>query len=147
MVGLDGWVRLLNQHPAFDGMSFSESEQLEDGVPTWIECTIHRIDRRVPMTVKEYLAESKRETDAWTSHPRRMLRHRAIVQCARLALALPELVSLDDRVEPLDALNGTQGPKNEKEKLPVKQKAGPQASHGRNHSSTDQLIQIISCAP
>lgn len=88
-VGVDGWSRILNQHPQFDGMEFEESEDLVGGVPSWVRCTIHRRDRRVAMSIKEYLCEAVRDTGAWQTHPRRMLRHKAMVQCARLAFELP----------------------------------------------------------
>jgi len=88
-VGVEGWSRIMNQHPQFDGMDFTESPEQECGVPAWISCTIHRRDRRVPMSVKEYLCEVIRDTSAWKTHPRRMLRHKAMVQCARLAFELP----------------------------------------------------------
>lgn len=92
-IGLEGWLRLMDQHPAFDGMRFTESEELEDGVPSWIECTIFRRDRRVAMSAKEYLSEVRRTEGAWLTHPRRMLRHKALVQCARLAFGLPSVAS------------------------------------------------------
>lgn len=88
-VSIDGWSRIVNKHPQFDGMEFEESEELVGGVPKWIRCTIHRRDRRVAMSVKEYLCESVRDTGAWQTHPRRMLRHKVMVQCARLAFELP----------------------------------------------------------
>lgn len=92
-IGLEGWLRLMDQHPTFDGMCFTESEELEDGVPSWIECTIFRKDRRVAMSAKEYLSEARRTEGAWLTHPRRMLRHKALVQCARLTFALPSVTS------------------------------------------------------
>jgi len=93
-IGLDGWLRLMDQHPAYDGMRFTESEELEEGVPSWIECTIFRSDRRVAMSAKEYLSEARRTEGAWLTHPRRMLRHKALIQCARLAFALPSVASV-----------------------------------------------------
>jgi phage recombination protein Bet len=95
-VGVDGWSRIVNQHPQYDGMEFEESQELESGVPTWIRCTIHRRDRRVAMSVKEYLCEAFRDTGAWQTHPRRMLRHKAMVQCARLAFELPTISGVYD---------------------------------------------------
>lgn len=92
-IGLDGWMRLMEQHPAYDGMRFTESEELMDGVPSWIECTIYRRDRRVAMSAKEYLFEARRAEGAWLTHPRRMLRHKALVQCARLTFALPSMAT------------------------------------------------------
>ena len=58
VVGVDGWTRLINTHEQFDGLEFSESCELEQGVPTWIECTIYRRDRRVPLKVREYFCEA-----------------------------------------------------------------------------------------
>lgn len=95
-VGLDGWARIVNRHPEFDGMEFTESPELIDGVPAWIGCTIHRRDRRVALTIKEYLCECKRDSGAWQTHPRRMLRHKALVQCARLAFELPTPLGVYD---------------------------------------------------
>jgi phage recombination protein Bet len=88
-VSVDGWARIVNQHPQFDGMEFAESAEHEGGVPAWISCTIYRKDRRVALSIKEYLCETVRDTSAWHSHPRRMLRHKALVQCARLAFEFP----------------------------------------------------------
>lgn len=88
-LGIDGWARIINAHPAFDGLEFNESHGLVDGVPEWISCSIYRRDRRVALTVKEYLSECRRDTSAWQTHPRRMLRHKALVHCARLAFDLP----------------------------------------------------------
>lgn len=34
-VGVDGWSRIVNQHPQFDGMEFEESQDLVGGVPSW----------------------------------------------------------------------------------------------------------------
>jgi len=50
-----------------------------------MECSIYRHDRILPITVKEYSAEIKTEHLLWKTMPRRMLRHRALQQCARLA--------------------------------------------------------------
>jgi phage recombination protein Bet len=88
-VSVDGWARIVNQHPQFDGMEFEESNEHEGGVPSWIRCTIYRKDRRVALSIKEYMCEAARDTSAWKTHPRRMLRHKALVQCARLAFELP----------------------------------------------------------
>ena len=104
-IGLDGWVQLINQHPAYDGMHFTEASQLEEGIPQWIECTIHRKDRSIPLSVREYFTEVKRDSSAWTTHPRRMLRHKAMVQCARLSFSLPTLQSIVDHDDLLKMQN------------------------------------------
>ena len=96
VVGVDGWSRILNTHRAFAGMQFRESSELIDGVPAWVECTLHRWDRRVPTRLREYLVEVRGTSQAWLTHPRRMLRHKALVQCARLAFGLVGIFDHDE---------------------------------------------------
>ena len=88
LITIDGWMKLINQDPQFSGMTFKESSELELGIPLWMECSIYRHDRILPITVKEYSAEIKTEHLLWKTMPRRMLRHRSIQQCARLAFSI-----------------------------------------------------------
>jgi phage recombination protein Bet len=91
VVGVDGWSRIINSDPSFDGMEFKEAED-----NAWIECTIYRKDRSHPVSVREYLAECKRDQGPWKSHPRRMLRHKAMIQCARLAFGFAGIYEPDE---------------------------------------------------
>ena len=86
-ITIEGCSKLLNQHPQFNGLVFNQADTLIDGVPEWMECTIYRKDREVPTTVREYLTEVRGENPIWQKMPRRMLRHRALQQCVRLAIA------------------------------------------------------------
>jgi len=85
-ITIEGCSKLLNQHPQFNGLAFNQANTLIDGVPEWIECSIYRKDREVPTTVREYFIEVKGETAIWQKMPRRILRHRALQQCVRLAM-------------------------------------------------------------
>ena len=87
-ITIDGWSKLINEHPAFNGISFTESTELIGGIPSWMGCAIYRNDRVVPIEVKEYLCEIQTEHSIWKEMPRRMLRHRVIAQCARLAFGV-----------------------------------------------------------
>ena len=78
VVGIDGWLRIINDHPQYDGMEV-------DGDNEKCTVTIHRKDRKHPTTATEYMVECRRKTQPWDSHPARMLRHKAIIQCARMA--------------------------------------------------------------
>jgi phage recombination protein Bet len=89
VVGVDGWARIINSHPQFDGMDFND-----DGES--VECVIHRKDRSHPIKAREYMVECKRETQPWKSHPRRMLRHKAMIQCARLAFGYVGIYEQDE---------------------------------------------------
>lgn len=96
VLGVDGWCSLINSHRKFAGVQFKESEELVDGVPAWMECTLHRWDRRVPTSVREYFNEVRGLSQAWLTHPRRMLRHKALVQCARLAFGMVGVYDHDE---------------------------------------------------
>ena len=87
-ITVNGWAKLINAHPAFCGIEFSEARELDQGVPLWMGCAIYRTDRVRPIEVKEYFTEMKTEHAAWQQMPRRMLRHRAMQQCARLAFGI-----------------------------------------------------------
>ena len=87
-ISIDGWIRMIHRHPAFAGLSFAISSELENGLPIWMECTIYRADQTQPITVREYLAEVKRESEIWQQMPRRMLRHKTLLQCAKIGLGL-----------------------------------------------------------
>ena len=90
VVGVDGWSRIINNHPQFDGMDF---EQDEEGCT----CIISRKDRNRPIKVTEWMAECKRNgMGPWQSHPRRMLRHKAMIQCARLAFGYGGIYDQDE---------------------------------------------------
>ncbi len=84
-ITIDGWSKLINNHAQYAGMSLRNSTELIDGIPTWMECTIYRNDRILPIVIKEYLEEVRTDHPSWQQMPRRMLRHRVIQQCARLA--------------------------------------------------------------
>ena len=88
LISVDGWIKLISRHPHFVGMAFTESSQMINDIPTWIECAIYRSDRTMPMVVREYFVEVKQETQIWQKMPRRMLRHRALQQCARLSFGI-----------------------------------------------------------
>lgn len=89
VVGVDGWSRIINSNEQFDGMDFDQ-----DGESC--TCTIYRKDRSHPIKATEYLDECKRDTQPWKSHPKRMLRHKAMIQCARLAFGYVGIFDQDE---------------------------------------------------
>lgn len=89
VVGVDGWARIINENKQFDGMDFEQDAES-------CTCIIHRKDRSHPIKVTEWLSECKRETQPWKSHPRRMLRHKAMIQCARLAFGFTGIYDEDE---------------------------------------------------
>lgn len=90
VVGVDGWSRIMNDHPQFDGMEFKFDDES-------CTCIIYRKDRAHAISTTEYLGECRRDNSpAWKSHPRRMLRHKAMIQCARLAFGFGGIYDQDE---------------------------------------------------
>lgn len=94
VVSVDGWAFLVNEHPAFDGMEFEDAHD-DQGKLISVTCRIFRKDRRMPVSVTEYLSECKRDTDPWAMQ-HRMLRHKALIQCARYAFAFSGIYDEDE---------------------------------------------------
>lgn len=95
IVSVDGWAHIVNRHPQHDGMQFVD--RLDDkGHLVSITCRINRKDRAHPIEVTEYMAECKGDTPAWKKTPARMLRHRAMIQCARYAYGIAGIMEPDE---------------------------------------------------
>lgn len=90
VVGVDGWARIINANPQFDGMDFAQDDES-------CTCVIYRKDRAHPIKVTEWMAECRRDgVGPWKSHPRRMLRHKAMIQCARIAFGFIGIYDEDE---------------------------------------------------
>src|SRR5208283_4630251 len=107
IVSVDGWMKLVNSHPAFDGMDFEERE--DEAKLVTITCTIYRKDRAHPIAITEYYDECKRDTGPWKMK-HRMLRHKAAIQCARYAFGFAGIYDEDEgekiALAPADASYG-----------------------------------------
>lgn len=99
-ITIDGWMKIINEHPQFMGIEFEETRSLNNEDLHSMKCTIHRKDRSLPVRIEEHLAEVQNDHPLWKSMPRRMLRHRALQQCARLAFGIstPEFVNTEEQV-------------------------------------------------
>jgi hypothetical protein len=87
-IPIDGWIAIIHREPSFKGLTFSQATEIEEGIPIWMECSIYRADLIQPITVREYFAELKTDHPIWNQMPRRMLRHKTLQQCARLAFGI-----------------------------------------------------------
>lgn len=94
IVGIDGWISMANSHPQYNGVEFIFESSAE--VPEWVECHIFRKDRGHAIKVREFLKECRRDTGPWKSHPSRMLRHKAFIQCARVAFGFAGIYDPDE---------------------------------------------------
>lgn len=114
IVGVDGWNRIINEHPEMDGIEFHESPDwvIPEGgkpCPAWIECVIYRKDRKHATKVKEYLDEAYKPPvtkkgqygdytidSPWQTHTKRFLRHKAEIQCSRIAFGYTGIYDQDE---------------------------------------------------
>lgn len=117
VVGIDGWIRLANEHPQYDGLETQFGPYEEQTIarlgwgtekgqkvlkrtpvygPEWVTVTVHRKDRTKPTVVTEFLNECWRDTDPWNTSPGRMLRHRGIIQAFRLAFGFAGIQGEDE---------------------------------------------------
>lgn len=103
VVGVDGWSRIINEHPAMGGIEFRYSDEMvqhkNKSAHVWIECIITRNDREKPIVVREYFDEVCRSVNfvtPWDSHPKRMHRHKTLIQCARIAFGFTGIYDEDE---------------------------------------------------
>lgn len=90
-ITIDGWAAMIARHPLCNG--YTITRDLEEGSMT---CTLYRKDWAHPVSITEYLNECRRGTGPWGSHPWRMLRHKTLIQCARIALGFGGLLDEDE---------------------------------------------------
>ena len=102
VVGVDGWSRIINEHPMFDGLEFEQDDES-------CTCIMYRKDRSHAIRVTEWLSECKCDNaQPWQTHPKRMLRHKALIQCARLAFGYGGIYDQDEaeRIVEVDTSTG-----------------------------------------
>lgn len=150
VVGVDGWSRIINSNPMFDGMDFAQDADS-------CTCTIYRKDRAHPIKLTEWMAECKRpNVGPWQSHPYRMLRHKAMIQCARVAFGFGGIYDQDEAeriveaTQPMKTIDPATGEIKPKE-LPLYTDEAFQKNLGVWHSliesgkkTADQIITMVS---
>lgn len=94
VVSVDGWIKILNQHPAMDGIEFAWEYDAKGELSS---CTsiIWRKDRSRPVKVTEYYSECVRNTDPWKMK-HRMLRHKALKEGGRVAFGFSGIFDEDE---------------------------------------------------
>jgi len=106
IVGIDGFVTIMNRQSDYNGyeITYDEDETTMEGAkscPKWAEVKIYHKDREHPTVVREYLDEvyvSARGgySGPWQSHTKRMLRHKVLIQGARVAFGITGIYDPDE---------------------------------------------------
>lgn len=98
IVSIDGFISLANRHPDFNGVELIENE--EAGQPGGLKSVTAKFylkGKDHPIVVTEYMAECYNDTkEPWKKWPRRMLRHKAYIQGARVAFGFSGIYDPDE---------------------------------------------------
>jgi len=115
IVGIDGFVSQMNKNQDFNGMEieYAEEEITMEGAkscPEWCEVKIYRKSIEKPIIVREYLDEVYVSAAAkggyagpWQTHTKRMLRHKTIIQGARIGFGITGIYDQDEAERILEA--------------------------------------------
>jgi len=96
IVGVDGWVDLVNRQKRFEGVEFKEHSDPNTGKLLAYTCRLHIEGMKVPLEVTERLTECFRDTDPWRRMPHRMLRHKSLIQAARYGFGFSGIYDEDE---------------------------------------------------
>lgn len=101
VVSVDGWIAILNRQPDYDGMEieFSDKTVMAGGLelPEFCRVKIYRKGLSKPVSVSEFAQECFVEkSEVWRKFPRRMLRHKAIIQAVRVAFGICGIYDEDE---------------------------------------------------
>ena len=96
IVGVDGWYKLLHRDPNLSGVQVEFN--YKDSTLFSATARIYKKDWEHPIEVTELMEECKRNTPAWKNQPHRMLRHRALAQCIRIACGLSGLYMEEEAI-------------------------------------------------
>lgn len=94
VVSIDGWIAMVNRQPQLDGLEFEWAGGGE--LPESCTCVIYVKNRSHPVRITEFYRECFRATEPWKQMPRRMLRHKALKEAARVAFGFSGITDEDE---------------------------------------------------
>lgn len=123
VVSVDGWVRIINEHPDFNGYEVllpdAQLAAIENERPAaweWVTIKLHRKSVEFTPALTEYLDECYRApikkngsngpytiNGPWQSHPKRFLRHKALIQAARVVFGFSGIYDDDEAQRIIEA--------------------------------------------
>ncbi len=102
VVSIDGWLKIINNHPQFNGMTFEDVISEDNGLIA-VKCKIYKKEIEHPVEVVEYMNECRGISEPWKKWPSRMLRHKAAIQAGRYAFGLSGIIDPDEAERYKDA--------------------------------------------
>jgi hypothetical protein len=95
MAGRDGYLRVANENPQFDGME-TRVERDDKKIPIKAVCTVWRKDRGHPITCEAYYSEYRKSSPVWTQYPSAMISKVAEVLALKRSFAINGVVSEEE---------------------------------------------------
>lgn len=95
MAGRDGYLRVANEHPMFDGMQ-TLVERDANGIPVKATCSVWRKDRSHPITCEAYYNEYKKTSQVWTTYKSAMISKVAEVLALKRSFSINGVVSEEE---------------------------------------------------
>jgi phage recombination protein Bet len=95
MASRDGYLRVANEHPQFDGME-TRVERDERNVPIKATCSVWRKDRSHAITCEAYYSEYKKPGPVWSQYPSAMISKVAEVLALKRSFAINGVVTEEE---------------------------------------------------
>ncbi len=95
MAARDGYLRVANQHPQFDGME-TRVERDEKNIPIKAVCTVWRKDRGHPVIAEAYYNEYRKPGNVWATYPSAMIAKVAEVLALKRSFAINGVVTEEE---------------------------------------------------
>ncbi len=95
MAARDGYLRVANENPAFDGME-TRVERDEKNIPIKAICTVWRKDRNHPTICEAYFSEYKKGSPVWTKYPSAMISKVAEVLALKRSFSINGVVTQEE---------------------------------------------------
>jgi len=95
MAGRDGYLRVANEHPMFDGME-TKVERDAQSKPVKATCSVYRKDRSHPITCEAYYNEYKKSGNVWQTYPSAMISKVAEVLALKRSFSINGVVTEEE---------------------------------------------------
>lgn len=95
IAGRDGYLRVANEHPQFDGME-TLVERDEAGIPIKATCKVWRKDRAHPITCEAYYNEYRKSSAVWTTYKSAMISKVAEVLALKRSFSINGVVTEEE---------------------------------------------------
>jgi hypothetical protein len=95
MAARDGYLRVANEHPQFDGMSTTVERDAKN-VPIKATCCVWRKDRSHPITCEAYYSEYRKSSPVWNQYPSAMISKVAEVLALKRSFSINGVVTEEE---------------------------------------------------